>query len=48
MYTAEKFKSFLKKITSPTGESENSQISNNLELLFVLNLRIFNFLKLEK
>ena len=35
MWTAEKLKSSLKKITSPTVESEQSRISNNLELLFV-------------
>ena len=35
MWTAEKLKS-LKKIKSPTVESELFQISNNLELLFVL------------
>ena len=48
MWTAEKLKSLLKKITSPTVEREYSQISNNLELLFVLNLRVFTFLQLEK
>ena len=36
MWTAEKLKSLLNKITSPTVQSEHSQISNNLELLFVL------------
>ena len=36
MWTAEKIKSLLKKIKSPTVERELFQISNNLELLFVL------------
>ena len=36
MWTAEKLKSFLNKITYPTVKRELSQISNNLELLFVL------------
>ena len=36
MWTAEKRKSLLKKIKSPTVESELFQISNNLKLLFVL------------
>ena len=36
MWTVKKLKSLLKRITSPTVESEDSQISNNLELLFVL------------
>ena len=36
MWTAEKLKSLLKKIKSPTVESELSQISIYLELLFVL------------
>ena len=35
MWTAEKLKSSLKKITPPTVESEHSQISNDLELLLV-------------
>ena len=35
-WTAEKIKSLLKKIKSPTVERELFQISNNLELLFVL------------
>ena len=37
MWTAEKLKSLLNKITSTTVEVEHSQISNNLELLFVLD-----------
>ena len=37
MWTAEKLKSLLNKITSPTVESEHPQISNNLEQLFVLD-----------
>ena len=36
MWAAEKWKSLLKKIKSSTVESELFQISNNLELLFVL------------
>ena len=36
MCTAEKSKSLLKKITSPTVEREHFRISYNLELLFVL------------
>ena len=41
MWTAEKIKSLLKKITSPTVESEYSQISNNPELLFVVDYSQF-------
>ena len=41
MRTAEKIKSLLKKITSPTVESEYSQISNNPELLFVVDYSQF-------
>ena len=41
MWTAEKIKSLLKKIKSPTVESELFQISNNLELLFVLDYSQF-------
>ena len=37
IWTAEKLKSLLKKIKSPTVERELFQISNNIELLFVLN-----------
>ena len=48
MWTAEKLKSWLKKITSPTVENEHSQISNNLKLLCVLNLRMLTFVQLEK
>ena len=41
MWTAEKLKSLLKKIKSPTVESELFQISNNLKLLFVLDYSQF-------
>ena len=41
IWTAEKLKSLLNKITSPTVESEHSQISNNIELLFVLDYSQF-------
>ena len=41
MWTTEKLKSLLKKIKSPTVESELFQISNNLELLFVLEYSQF-------
>ena len=41
MWTAEKIKSLLKKIKSPTVERELFQISNNLELLFVLDYSQF-------
>ena len=44
MQTADKLRSLLKKLTSLTVESEHSQISNNLELLFVLNLRMLTSL----
>ena len=41
MWSAEKLKSLLKKTKSPTVESKLSQISNNLELLFVLDCSQF-------
>ena len=41
MQTTKQFKSLLKNITFPTVESEHSQISNNLELLFVLDYSQF-------
>ena len=54
MWTAEKLKSLLNKITSPTVESEHSHISNNLELLFVLaptsleQIKYLDYSQLEK
>ena len=44
MWTAEKLKSLLKKITSPTVENEHSQISNNLKLSYVLALEQIKYL----
>ena len=41
MWTAEKLKSLLNKITSTTVDVEHSQISSNLELLFVLDYSHF-------
>ena len=41
MWTVVKLKSLLNKITSPTVESEYSQISINLELLFFLDYSQF-------
>ena len=37
MWTPEKLKSLLNKITSPTVKSEHSQISNNLERIKYLD-----------
>ena len=45
MWTVEKLKSLLSKIKSPTVESELCQISNNLELLFVLAPTSFEQIK---